>query len=254
VPLYVIGPQRQISLVCWFHRESCHSSFSPGSTSCASQSTRSGHRSHAWHPCRLISFSRWLFFRAAQIFVRSYSCPPSAAGSGEPALFLKLIILPTQLDCQRFYFVRCFLPSTSLIQSPARDFLLSFFCLSVAIARRARCACVKISAARARLGFRSGLVCVPLVSTASTCAAVQSVPCPSLPPFSSKEHAVSSRVHRSLIRFCRQHSSSTGRRSAPVATKIFVFCTGAADPFSCSYFSRQAVFLRFRFGSLLLIH
>jgi hypothetical protein len=104
------------------------------------------------------------------------------------------------------------------------------------------------------ISFRSGL-CSACEHGIDLCSsAVQSVPCPSLPPFSSKEHAVSSRVHRSLIRFCRQHSSSTGRRSAPVATKIFVFCTGAADPFSCSYFSRQAVFLRFRFGSLLLIH
>jgi hypothetical protein len=43
--------------------------------------------------------------------------------------------------------------------------------------RRARCARVKISAARACLGFRSGLVCFPLVSAASTCALAQYVPC-----------------------------------------------------------------------------
>jgi hypothetical protein len=37
--------------------------------------------------------------------------------------------------------------------------------------RRARCPYVKIFAARAHLGFRSGLVCFSLVSAASTCAA-----------------------------------------------------------------------------------
>jgi hypothetical protein len=240
-------PQRQISLVCWCHRESCHSSFSPGSTSCASQSTRSGHRSHAWHPCRLISFSRWLFFRAAQIFVRSYSCPPSAAGSGEPAraaglptiLFRSVfssVHKPNSVACSGFPLV-VFLPERCH-RAPSSLCLCEDFCRP----------------GSSWISFRSGL-CSACEHGIDLCSsAVQSVPCPSLPPFSSKEHAVSSRVHRSLIRFCRQHSSSTGRRSAPVATKIFVFCTGAADPFSCSYFSRQAVFLRFRFGSLLLIH
>jgi hypothetical protein len=167
-------PQRQISLVCWCHRESCHSSFSPGSTSCASQSTRSGHRSHAWHPCRLISFSRWLFFRAAQIFVRSYSCPPSAAGSGEPA---RAAGLPTILF--RSVFSSVHKPNSVACSGFPLVVFLPVRCHR-APERRSRCACVKISAARARLGFRSGLVCVPLVSTASTCAAVQCSPCPVL--------------------------------------------------------------------------